>query len=401
MVIGGIRMSLMTEYIKKRMGVKDLENELRMLISEYNKVRNTYLIIYAGAIGKPIPDITLCMDDYYIIFDMLKNVNSNKLDFYIETPGGSGEAAEEVVRFLRSKFTDINFVVSGQAKSAGTILVLSGNEILMTESGSLGPIDAQVQVGRSRISAHDYIEWVKEKRDEAERVGRLNPFDATMVAQISPGELSGVYYSLKFAEDLVVEWLTKYKFKNWNVTESRKIKVTEEMKRKRAQEIAKDLANHGKWRTHGRSIKIDDLEGIGLKITRIDNDPKLADTVYRIQTVIRLLFSSSTTYKIFAIEDEIISKQAVPMGAIPKMPADVQEKEPQVARVEIKCPQCGKKHNLYAKFINEPKIDTELNKEGFKPFPDNNKLTCECGYQIDLTGVRNELETKAGKKIII
>ena len=63
---------------------------------------------------------------------------------YIETPGGSGETAEEVVKFLRNNFDTVSFVVSGEAKSAGTIIVLSGDEILMTETGSLGPIDAQM-----------------------------------------------------------------------------------------------------------------------------------------------------------------------------------------------------------------------------------------------------------------
>lgn len=201
---------------------------------------------------------------------------------YIETPGGSGETVEEIVKFLRNNFDTVSFVVSGEAKSAGTIIVLSGDEILMTETGSLGPIDAQMKIGRSVVSAYDYMEWVEEKRKEAEKQGRLNPFDATMGAQITPGELGSVFHALNFAEDLVVEWLINYKFKNWNVAETHKIPVTEEMKRKRAEEIAKELTNHSKWRLHGRSIKIDDLEEIGLKITRIDDNPKLAEIVYRI-----------------------------------------------------------------------------------------------------------------------
>jgi len=129
-------MGLMSEYINKRMSAKELEKELLRLIGEYNHIRDTYLFVYAGAIGKPIPDIPISMDDYYIIFDILKNVESEKLDFYIETPGGSGEVVEEIVRFLRSKLDNINFVISGEAKSAGTILALSGNEILMTKSGA-------------------------------------------------------------------------------------------------------------------------------------------------------------------------------------------------------------------------------------------------------------------------
>src|SRR3989338_9120404 len=110
-------------------------------------------------------------------------------------------------------------------------MILSGDEILMTKTGSVGPIDAQVRIGRTTISAYDYMEWVEEKLKEAEKKDRLNPFDATMVAQISPGELKGVNHALRFAEDLVGKWLKKYKFKHWNITETRKRKVTERMKK--------------------------------------------------------------------------------------------------------------------------------------------------------------------------
>jgi hypothetical protein len=48
----------------------------------------------------------------------------------------------------------------------------------MADTGSLGPIDAQVKIGRSVVSAHDYKEWVGLKRDEAAKNGSLNPFDA-------------------------------------------------------------------------------------------------------------------------------------------------------------------------------------------------------------------------------
>jgi ATP-dependent protease ClpP protease subunit len=39
----------------------------------------------------------------------------------IETPGGSGEAAEEIVEFLYSKYNTVDFIISGEAKSAGTL----------------------------------------------------------------------------------------------------------------------------------------------------------------------------------------------------------------------------------------------------------------------------------------
>jgi len=392
-------MGLMSEYINQRLSAADLEKKLLELISDYNKLRQTFTIVYVAAIGKQIPDTSLLQADYYMIHDLIRDVDSTKVDIYIETPGGSAEAAEEIVRCLRNRFEQVSFVVSGEAKSAGTIIVLSADEILMTETGSLGPIDAQVKIGRSIISAYDYIEWTNGKKAEADESGKLNPFDATIIAQISPGELSGVLHALKYAEDLVVDWLVNYKFKKWEFTETQKTPVNEKMKKKRAGEIAAELCNHAKWRTHGRSIKAGDLEEIGLRIHRIDSDDKLSDIVYRIQTVCRLLFSSTNTYKIFATEKEKVFKNAVPVSTTPKIPVPIGKKA-DVIQVDMKCSKCGKAHNLYGKFIDNPKIDEDLQKKGSIAFPIDNKLRCDCGFEIDLSGIRNEIEINTGEKLI-
>ena len=389
-------MGFMNEYINKKLGMNELENELIRLIKIYNKLRGVYLVVYAGATGKQIPDIPLNMDDYYTIYDMLRSVESKKLDFYIETPGGSGEAAEEIGRFIRDKFENIVFVISGESKSAGTILALSGDEILMTRSGSLGPIDAQIRIGRTVGSAYDYMEWINEKKAEAQKNKMLNPFDATMVAQISPSELMGVYNSLEFAKDIVKEWLSKYKFKNWNITETRRIPVTNEMKRNKAEEIAKELTNHGRWRSHGRSLKIDDLESIGLRIRRLDEDEKLAEIVYRIQTIIRLIFSSGKNYKIIATENDRLFKQAISAG----MTQPHTRKEIDLLEIDVQCQKCGRSHKIYAKFIDKAQIDIDYKKKGISPFPKDNKLICGCGFEMDLSGIQRDIESKTGKKII-
>lgn len=392
-------MSLINEYIDKRMDPAQLEAELQSLIAEYNKHRNSFLFVYAAATGKQIPQIAIDNSDFYTIHDMLTKIGDVKrVDIFIETLGGVGEAAEEIVRFLRRRFESVSFVVCGQAKSAGTIIVLSGDEILMTETGSLGPIDAQLRIGRSNQSAYDYIEWVEEKRMEASKTGNLNPFDATMIAQITPGELRGVLNSLKFAEDLVVEWLVNYKFRNWNTTETRKVLVTSEMKRKRAQEIASELTNHSKWRSHGRSIKADDLEKLGLRINRVDEDPKLADIVYRIHTVCQLLFNSSTSFKVFATEKSKIFRSAAAIGSPIKTP---QLPQADVAQFDQRCQKCGTTHKLYAKLADNKKVDEDQKQQGRIPFPNDSKLRCGCGFEIDLSGVKNEIELITKRKVIM
>jgi hypothetical protein len=218
-----------------------------------------------------------------------------------------------------------------------------------------------------------------------------------MVAQITPGELVGVYHALEFAKDLVVEWLRNYKFRKWTATETRKITVTDEMKQKRAKEIAEKLSDHSRWRSHGRSIKIEDLESIGLKITRVDNFPELADIVYRIQIVCRFLFESTTAFKIFATQDNKIFRHGVTLGAPIKIP---QIQAPDVTEVQMNCPQCGAVHRIYAKLIPEPRIDVDYKSKGFIPFPKESKIICACGFELDLSGIKNQIELQTGRRIV-
>jgi len=391
-------MGYMREYITK--SVTELQTDLNSLIGQFNKKRETFLLVYASDIGKQIPDISMSKDDYYTIFDMLNKIDSKNIDVFIETPGGSGDAAEDIAKFLHEKFEKVSFIISGEAKSAGTILTLSGNEILMTKTGSLGPIDAQIRIGRSTISAYDYVQWIKEKKAEASKNGELNPVDATMIAQISPGEMCNVYHALKFAEDLVIDWLPKYKFADWNITETEGNIVTEDTKTERAKEIAQKLTNHADWRSHGRSIKIDDLEkNVKIKITKVDDDDDLSEIIYRIHTVIRMIFAKSSVYKIFSTEHENFRKNATPKENVnKKIPAELNAAD--VVQLDVVCPQCGIKHSIYAKFVNNPKIDTDFQGKGTMPFPKDNILKCQCGYEIDVSGIKNDIESQSGRKML-
>lgn len=283
--------------------------------------------------------------------------------------------------------------------------LLSGDNIYMTDTGSLGPIDAQIKIGRTIVSAHDYQEWVEEKRKEAQKFGRLNPFDAIMVSQISPGELKGVVNSLEFAKDLVSEWLAKYKFKNWNTTQTQKITVTPEMRIERAKEVANDFANHTEWRTHGRSLKIEDLSE-KLLIERIDNDPILADIVYRIMTIIRLIFSSSSNYKLYYTDNSKLHKSfsATPSHQIPipnkNIPIKSEKGEIAVIDMGIKCPKCNKEHKvlgypgLSSTEIKARKLEINNN------IDKNDVLICDsCNFALDLKPIKNQLEQQTGKII--
>jgi len=388
-------MNLLAEYINKKLSISDMINELNQLITDYNQKTNSYLFIFTTSLSKPNPETFLTQNDYYIIYDLLKGKGVNhKIDFYLETPGGSGEAAEEIVKFLHSEFNNVRFVISGEAKSAGTILALSGDDIYMTETGSLGPIDAQMRIGRSQVSAYDYMDWINERRLEA-LSGNLNQVDALMIAQITPGEYNGVYNALNFAVDLVEKWLYERKFKDWYVTETNKKPVTDEMKRARAKEIAQELTNHGRWRSHGRSLKSKDLEELGLKINCLEIIPDVKEIIYRIQMICRLIFESSSVFKIYMTADGRIFKNATNIAQNVNEP----QQGPSNFEIEIPCPKCNK----MLKFVGalEPNVDlTEvLMIKKAIPFPKNDEYKCDCGYVLNIKGIRNDIEQQTGKKI--
>jgi len=390
-------MSLYSEYIeKKKQGKLDYVTELTKLINQYYQMTGIYLFVYVSASYKPNVPIALEQSDFYVLYDLLRNVKEKNIDFYLETPGGNGHTAEDIARFLHKKFQRIAFIISGEAKSAGTILALSGHEIYLTNTGSLGPIDAQIPYHRGRYSAHDYIEWLKEKMDEAKKEGSLNPVDAQIISQINPGEVKQVYNALQFAYDVVRKWLVKYKFSNWDKTETRKKAVTVHMKKMRANSIAKQLCNHTRWRNHGRSIKIDDLKSIGLKVISLDKNTDVVELVYRIQTICKLLCDTSSVFKIMATKDNKILRHQIAVGSIEK--GEHGKRKAESVTVDVVCPKCKAKHTIKALLIDGK--DKEAEKENHVvSFPKDNVLKCHCGAAIDLTSLKNEIESQTGSNI--
>ncbi|MBT8490152.1 MAG: hypothetical protein KJN62_03800 [Deltaproteobacteria bacterium] len=69
-----------------------------------------------------------------------------------------------------------------------------------------------------------------------------------------------------------------------------------------------------------------------------------------------------------------------------------------IIELQIPCPKCGKQLPLYAKFGAIPqKLEQKIQKKSTK-FPSDNKLNCDCGFQINLIGLRNQLEKQIEKK---
>ena len=120
--------------------------------------------------------------------------------------------------------------------------------------------------------------------------------------------------------------------------------------------------------------------------------------MYRIQTVCKLLFETTTSFKIFATKDNKIFRQAVPVEAPIRIP---KVQVPDVAEIEQKCPKCGEFYKIYAKLVSNPQINVDFKNKGFIPFPKDAKIICKCGFEIELLGIKNQIEIQTGRKIVV
>lgn len=198
-----------------------------------------------------------------------------KLVVVLTTPGGYIEVVQRIVDTFRHHYEIVDFVVPNYALSAGTVLVMSGDAIHMNYYSRLGPIDPQVETPRGRaVSALGYlVQW--ERLLEKAKKGDLTTVEAQlMITGFDQGELYQFEQARELSITLLKEWLTKYKFKNWRVTETRKKKVTKKMRTDRAEEIARQLNTPDKWHSHSAGISMEVLRrDLNLLIDDFDGNP--------------------------------------------------------------------------------------------------------------------------------
>jgi hypothetical protein len=214
--------------------------------------------------------IQYTIDDF--IRDAIEEIpdRKGKLSLVLETTGGYIEVAKRIVTVLRKHYGVVDFIVPNFAMSAGTVLVMSGNDILMDYYSILGPIDPQVESQRTHalVPALGYLEYYRRLIEKSRR-GKLTTAELNyLVERFDPAELYRYEQARELSVALLVDWLTRYKFKNWKETETRHVKVTEAMKRRAAKGVATILNKSETWHSHSVGISREVLEKrVGLKTT--------------------------------------------------------------------------------------------------------------------------------------
>jgi ClpP class serine protease len=218
------------------------------LMKEINARERTSLICYVGGLHTEID-----RNDVVGFVDMLHNIQEDApIDLLLHTPGGDVDACEKLIALIHAKTGESAFrvIVPDMAKSAGTLMALAANTILMSDSSELGMIDPQFCMKDSQGNefSHSVMEYLEAYQEHAQALQSnpknqvallmLDGFDPKVVRKFQ-----GIRDRVRiFAEDLL---------KRRGAPASR---------------ISQELMSSARWKTHGQPIKHADATQIGLPV---------------------------------------------------------------------------------------------------------------------------------------
>jgi hypothetical protein len=307
-------------------GTPDFDSVRRERLDAVTKHTKRPLIVYAADFlnaGKPVGDISLDWSDKDGFIEVMQEIEGDKIDVLLHSPGGMAEAAESIVALLRSRYKHVRFIVPNIAKSAATMLALSGNEIVMDDLSELGPIDPQFLIQRGDgaqvncpaqaiIDQFEYAQKVISKDPEllASWLPILQQYGPSLYRQAQNAiELSRIY---------VQTWLTKYMFAGEKDGETK------------ARAIATYLGDHNKFKTHAKRIGLDDIlateELQTIKVVNMGTDPDLQKLVRGLYNSIIVTFSGTGVYKLFESSSKKTWALMTGMMLVPTMPTQPPQK---------------------------------------------------------------------------
>ena len=392
------RKGVYSQYLDQSLSGERLSTERSKQLQCIARIRKRPVVVMAASLHSHAHGLnSIDYSDIQAVADLIEELSGDSIDVLIETPGGNAEVVEDIARLLRSRFHNIGFIVPGWAKSAGTILAMAGDEILMGPSSALGPIDAQMTWKDKIFSADAFLEGLNKIKQEVEDPEKeFNRAYIPILQQISPGDIQTAQNALDFARELVAKWLEEYKFRDWRVHSTSQRPVTPQERHDTACRIANELCQHSKWLTHGRSINIHDLIDMGLRITDYTSVPDLSESIRRYYALLHITFESNM-YKIFETAHRMIGRFINVGPPTPDTETVRQQLSmAQTVNMDTDCPVCSKSIPLQLK-LAEDVPDTV----GRIPYPNGGVITCpHCHRQINLAGVVQQFERDFRQEVL-
>lgn len=234
--------------------------------------------------------LSITPEDVHGFMEVIHGLTGSKLDLILHSPGGSAEATEALVSYIRSKFSDVRVIVPHAAMSAATMLACSANRIVLGKHSFLGPIDPQLivqsEIGLRPVPAHAILEQFALAQKQCQNPAFL-PSWLPMLKQYGPALIIQCQYAQDLSKQLVLEWLKRYMFAN-NPTNGQLL----------AEDAARALADHGTHKTHQRFLSRDYLKSLKLEIEDLETDQGFQDDVLSVYHATAHTFNGTPAAKI-------------------------------------------------------------------------------------------------------
>ncbi len=229
--------------------------------------------------------------------EVTQGLPAGPLDIILHSPGGTLEATESIVSILRDKFSPIRFIIPNIAKSAATMLALSGDEIVMASSSELGPIDPQFNFPRTdgtivACPAQAIIDQFEGAVTELSKNSSKLPAWIPILPMYGPSLYQDCKNAMKLSKEVVRTWLMDYMFKD--LPKGKRVN--------RARKIVNYFANHKHFKSHGRKIGFSEIEknlnGL-LNLKKLNDDEIFYNRVMGVYFSLLHTFQRGTAFKIF------------------------------------------------------------------------------------------------------
>lgn len=269
-----------------------VSNTLMAALGAVSTIRGDRNVIFYGSsfLQKPtIPGAQLMIthEDLNGLMTVVHEMDCSKgLTLMLHTPGGVTNAAETVVAYLKSKFPYFEVLVPTLAMSAGTMIALASNRLVMGRQSQLGPIDPQMNVGGGRtVSARSVVEQFERAKAEVLADQLTAHVWAPIVQSLGPALLQEAQNALDYSESMVARWLAAGMFAGEGDPQAKGSAVAHHFN---------DASTH---KSHGRRIDRDEARSQGLAVDDLEDSQDLQEAALTAYHLATIMFENGPTAK--------------------------------------------------------------------------------------------------------
>lgn len=276
-----------------------LDEERRKYITEFAEYRGRNVITYySGWMYHHNENVSINDKDVNAFMEVVHKLDKKKgLDLILHTPGGEIAATELIINYLHSCFSDIKVFVPQMAMSAGSIISVSCNEIIMGKHSCLGPFDPQL----GGVACQSVLKEFEDAKEDIKKNPSALGLWQVIINKYNPTFLYSCVQAVSLTNELADKLIKKV------VKDTTKLEA-----------IKKAFNDNSESKVHSRHLSIAKLQKLGLNVTPLEEDQKLQDLVLSLHHCYIILLENTNVCK--CLENNLGGRYIHQMNIIPRPP---------------------------------------------------------------------------------